>query len=59
MGRLEGVTVTAADEKRVVDAVPKGLFIGGSWRDSSSGASLGIEDPATEQTLCTVADATA
>ncbi|HWA68196.1 MAG TPA: NAD-dependent succinate-semialdehyde dehydrogenase [Mycobacteriales bacterium] len=51
--------MTAADEKRVVDAVPKGLFIGGQWRDSSSGATLGVEDPSTEQRLCEVADATA
>jgi succinate-semialdehyde dehydrogenase/glutarate-semialdehyde dehydrogenase len=53
------VTVTAADEKRVVEAVPKGLFIGGKWRESSSGATLEVEDPSTEQTLCAVADGTA
>jgi succinate-semialdehyde dehydrogenase/glutarate-semialdehyde dehydrogenase len=51
--------VTAADEKRVVDAVPKGLFIGGKWRDSSSGKTLDVEDPSTEQPLCAVADGTA
>jgi len=51
--------VTAADEKRVVEAVPKGLFIGGKWRESSSGATLEVEDPSTEQTLCAVADGTA
>ncbi|HVU61846.1 MAG TPA: NAD-dependent succinate-semialdehyde dehydrogenase [Mycobacteriales bacterium] len=53
------MTVTAADEKRVVEAVPKGLFIGGKWRESSSGATLEVEDPSTEQTLCAVADGTA
>jgi succinate-semialdehyde dehydrogenase/glutarate-semialdehyde dehydrogenase len=51
--------VTSADEKRVIEAVPKGLFIGGEWRDSSSGTTLGIEDPSTEETLCSIADATA
>jgi succinate-semialdehyde dehydrogenase / glutarate-semialdehyde dehydrogenase len=51
-------TVTAAEEKRVLDAAPKQLFIGGEWRDSSDGATLDIEDPATEETLCAVADAT-
>jgi succinate-semialdehyde dehydrogenase/glutarate-semialdehyde dehydrogenase len=51
--------VTAADEKRVVEAVPKGLFIGGKWRESSSGATVDVEDPSTEQTLCAVADGTA
>jgi succinate-semialdehyde dehydrogenase / glutarate-semialdehyde dehydrogenase len=50
--------VTAADEKRVVDAAPKGLFIGGEWRDSSSGKTLEIEDPSTEESFCAVADAT-
>ncbi len=51
--------MTAADEKRVVDAVQKGLFIGGKWRESSSGATFNVEDPSTEQTLCAVADGTA
>ena len=43
----------------MVEAVPKGLFIGGKWRESSSGATLEVEDPSTEQTLCAVADGTA
>ncbi|HWC35877.1 MAG TPA: NAD-dependent succinate-semialdehyde dehydrogenase [Mycobacteriales bacterium] len=51
--------MTAADEKRVVDAVPKGLFIGGKWRESSTGATLDVEDPSTEQSLCAVADGSA
>jgi succinate-semialdehyde dehydrogenase/glutarate-semialdehyde dehydrogenase len=46
------------DEKQVVDRVPTGLFIGGTWRDSSSGGRIAVEDPATGQTLTTVADAT-
>ncbi|HVT63607.1 MAG TPA: NAD-dependent succinate-semialdehyde dehydrogenase [Mycobacteriales bacterium] len=53
------MTVTTADEKRVVEAVPKGLFIGGKWRESSSGESVQVEDPSTEQSLCEVADGTA
>jgi succinate-semialdehyde dehydrogenase/glutarate-semialdehyde dehydrogenase len=51
--------VTAADERRVVDAVHKGLFIGGKWRESSGGDTVDVEDPSTEQTLCAVADGTA
>lgn len=51
-------TVTAADEKRVLDAAPKKLFIGGEWRDSANGATLDIEDPSTETALCAVADGT-
>jgi succinate-semialdehyde dehydrogenase/glutarate-semialdehyde dehydrogenase len=54
-----GVTVTAADEKRVVEAVPKGLFIAGKWRESTSGATVDVEDPSTEQSLCAAADGTA
>jgi succinate-semialdehyde dehydrogenase/glutarate-semialdehyde dehydrogenase len=52
-------SVTAADEKRVLDAAPRQLFIGGQWRDATGGATLNIEDPSTEATLCTVADGTA
>jgi succinate-semialdehyde dehydrogenase/glutarate-semialdehyde dehydrogenase len=47
-----------AHEKAVLDRTPKGLFIGGDWRDSSSGTTFGIEDPATEQTLTEVANGT-
>ncbi|HEX3708068.1 MAG TPA: NAD-dependent succinate-semialdehyde dehydrogenase [Mycobacteriales bacterium] len=56
---VEVVTVTAADEKRVVESVPKDLFIGGKWRESSSGSTLAVEDPSTEQALCAIADGTA
>jgi succinate-semialdehyde dehydrogenase / glutarate-semialdehyde dehydrogenase len=52
------MAVTAADEKRVLDAAPHQLLIGGEWRDSSSGKTLDIEDPSTEQPLCAVADGT-
>lgn len=45
--------------RHVVDAVPKKLFIGGSWRDPRAGGSFAVEDPATRETLCEVADADA
>ena len=48
----------AAQEKAVLEATPKGLFIGGEWRDASGGARFGVEDPSTEQTLCEVANGT-
>jgi succinate-semialdehyde dehydrogenase/glutarate-semialdehyde dehydrogenase len=51
-------SVTAADEKRVLDAAPHQLFIGGTWRDATGGATLDIEDPSTEEALCSVADGT-
>ena len=48
---------TGADEARVVDAVPTGLFIAGEWRPARSGRTLAVDDPATGKTLCEVADA--
>lgn len=49
---------TATDEARVLDAVPTGLFIGGSWRPAEGGRTLAVDDPATGKTLVEVADAT-
>jgi len=49
---------TATSEAAVVDAVPKQLYIGGEWRDASGGGTLPVEDPATGETICEVADAT-
>jgi succinate-semialdehyde dehydrogenase/glutarate-semialdehyde dehydrogenase len=48
----------ALTQKSLLDRVNTGLFIGGSWRASSDGATLAVEDPATGRTLTTVADAT-
>ena len=49
-------TITAPEEQRVVDQVPKQLYIAGEWRDGSKGT-LSVEDPATGESLCDVADA--
>ena len=38
--------------------MPKGLFIGGTWRDATGGATLEVEDPSTGQPIAEVADAT-
>jgi succinate-semialdehyde dehydrogenase / glutarate-semialdehyde dehydrogenase len=46
------------EERKVLEAVPKQLLIGGSWRDASGGATFAVEDPATGEALCEVADAT-
>jgi succinate-semialdehyde dehydrogenase / glutarate-semialdehyde dehydrogenase len=43
-------------ERAVIDAVPKRLFIGGEWRPASSGYTFAVEDPATGEPLCDVAD---
>jgi succinate-semialdehyde dehydrogenase/glutarate-semialdehyde dehydrogenase len=49
---------TAASETAVIESVPKQLYIGGEWRDASGGGTLPVEDPATGETLCEVADGT-
>jgi succinate-semialdehyde dehydrogenase/glutarate-semialdehyde dehydrogenase len=49
----------AARERSLIDATPKGVLIGGAWREGSAGATFTVEDPATQETLCRVADGTA
>jgi succinate-semialdehyde dehydrogenase/glutarate-semialdehyde dehydrogenase len=49
---------TKAAEKQVVEAVPKQLLIGGQWVDAPGAATFGVEDPATGETIASVADAT-
>lgn len=46
------------DEKRVLDAVPDGLLIGGEWLEATGGGTLAVEDPATGTTIKEIADAT-
>ncbi|MFI8891615.1 NAD-dependent succinate-semialdehyde dehydrogenase [Streptomyces paradoxus] len=41
----------------VVRDVPKQLFIGGGWQDAEAGRTLSVDDPATGEELCRVADA--
>src|SRR5919198_947315 len=48
----------ATQEQTVVDGVEKRLYIGGEWIDASEGRTLAVEDPATGEPLCEVADAT-
>jgi succinate-semialdehyde dehydrogenase/glutarate-semialdehyde dehydrogenase len=48
----------APQEQSVVDKVAKQLYIGGEWRDAGGGGTFGVEDPATGETLCEVADGT-
>jgi len=49
----------SGDEVRVIGAAPRQLFIDGDWRDASGGRTFPVSDPATELTLCQVADGTA
>jgi succinate-semialdehyde dehydrogenase/glutarate-semialdehyde dehydrogenase len=51
-------TISSGREQEVVAKVPKGLFVGGEWRDASGGGTLPVEDPSTGEALCKVADAT-
>jgi succinate-semialdehyde dehydrogenase/glutarate-semialdehyde dehydrogenase len=50
--------MSATQERTVVDSVPRGLFIGGEWRDASGGGTLDVEDPATGEAIASIADAT-
>jgi succinate-semialdehyde dehydrogenase/glutarate-semialdehyde dehydrogenase len=45
-----------AEERKVLDSVPRQLFIGGQWRPAHSGKTFAVEDPATTETLVEVAD---
>jgi succinate-semialdehyde dehydrogenase / glutarate-semialdehyde dehydrogenase len=51
-------TISPTQEHQALEAVDKQLFIGGEWRDATGGATLEVEDPATGEALCEVADAT-
>ena len=48
----------ATEEQQVVEKVQNKLYIGGEWRYASGGGTLSVLDPATEEPLCDVADAT-
>jgi succinate-semialdehyde dehydrogenase / glutarate-semialdehyde dehydrogenase len=51
--------VSPQDEKRVLDMVPKGIYINGKWQDACDGETLDVIDPATGKVLATIADASA
>ncbi|BDD81138.1 NAD-dependent succinate-semialdehyde dehydrogenase [Tsukamurella pulmonis] len=49
-----------ATEQRIRDllgSIPTGVFVNGEFRDSSTGATFPVHDPATEEVLIEVADA--
>src|SRR4051812_7384067 len=52
------MATTQTREAEVLDSVPKQLLVGGEWRDAGEGGTLPVEDPATGETLCEIADAT-
>jgi succinate-semialdehyde dehydrogenase/glutarate-semialdehyde dehydrogenase len=48
----------AMTQKALIDSVPTGLLIGGTWRPASGGERFDVHDPATGGTLTTCADGT-
>jgi succinate-semialdehyde dehydrogenase/glutarate-semialdehyde dehydrogenase len=47
---------TRTSEQALIEGAKKQLFIDGEWRDASEGGTIVVEDPATGETLCKVAD---
>jgi succinate-semialdehyde dehydrogenase / glutarate-semialdehyde dehydrogenase len=47
----------ATREQAVVDGVERRLYIGGEWREAAGSGTLAVEDPATGEALCEIADA--
>jgi succinate-semialdehyde dehydrogenase/glutarate-semialdehyde dehydrogenase len=48
-------TIAESKEREVLESVPKGLLIGGEWRETAD--TIAVEDPATQETIAEVADA--
>jgi succinate-semialdehyde dehydrogenase / glutarate-semialdehyde dehydrogenase len=53
------MSISAAEEARVLALVPKGIYVNGQWRDSSDKSVIDVIDPATGKVLAQVANATA
>ncbi|HLS45205.1 MAG TPA: NAD-dependent succinate-semialdehyde dehydrogenase [Ornithinicoccus sp.] len=49
--------MTDQRETELLQSVPDGLFIGGQWRAAEGGRTLEVHDPATGDTVRTIADA--
>jgi len=48
--------MTADRERVIVEQVPSGVLVGGEWRAPTGGNTFAVEDPATGNVLCEVAD---
>ncbi len=48
----------AISQKALIDSVPKGLLIGGRWRESADEKRIDVHDPATGSVITSVADGT-
>jgi succinate-semialdehyde dehydrogenase / glutarate-semialdehyde dehydrogenase len=59
MSHQESVDARAARVPRVVEQVPRRLYVDGAWVDADRAATFDVLDPATGETLCAVADGSA
>ncbi len=50
--------MSSTKEQSVIESVERRLLIGGEWRDATGGGTFAVEDPATGESLCEVADGT-
>lgn len=48
----------ASNEQELLSRVPGGLFIGGQWTDAEEGRTFDVRDPATNEVIVSIADAT-
>lgn len=46
------------NEQALLDRVETGLFIAGTWQPSTTGETIDVHDPATGETIKTIASAT-
>jgi succinate-semialdehyde dehydrogenase/glutarate-semialdehyde dehydrogenase len=53
------MSITASDEKTLLDSIPTGLYIGGEWVEATGGRTFDVHDPATNAVIRSIADATA
>ncbi|GAB3595096.1 NAD-dependent succinate-semialdehyde dehydrogenase [Microbacterium tumbae] len=51
-------TALAPHEQTLLDSVPTGLFIAGTWQDAEGGRTFDVRDPATNAVIRSIADAT-
>lgn len=50
--------ITALSVSEAVSRVEQGVLVDGRWRPRAGGATFAVEDPATGQSLCEVAEGT-
>ena len=48
--------MSAADEARVLAAVPTGLHVDGAWAPATAGRTFDVRDPSSGDVIATVAD---